>query len=151
MSSLCLLLSFVKACQWPCLSPCAQLCHRWSITTGGSLLQAEPCGPANPDKSAINASPQSNALIGLDRHSGPYASFMPPRPQKPGVGRYVHVHVCVVSLLHYSAPAVWGLCHWFLLPCFIGPEYTVSQSAVSVCLSACIQVHVLMWKCHIAL
>lgn len=62
---------------------------------------AEPHGPADPDKSAVNASRQPNALIGSDMHSGPYASFMPPRPQKPGVGRYVCMCVSVCAFLYY--------------------------------------------------
>lgn len=90
-------LSYLTACQWPCLSPCDQLRQRWSITTGGGLLLAKPDGPADTDKSALNECPQMNALIGSDRHSRPYASFMPHRPQKPGVGRYVWL-VCLVSL-----------------------------------------------------
>lgn len=60
-------------------------------------MLAEPNGPADPDKSAVNANPQPNAMIGSDRHSGPYASFMPPRPQKTGVDRYV----CVPAFLYY--------------------------------------------------
>lgn len=113
-SFLCLVLSCLKECQWLCLSLCGQLCHRWSITTGGSLLLGKPRGPDDLDKSAINASPQPNALIGSDRHSGPYASFLPPRPQK---NRCRQVCVRVVFQLYYSAPAVGGLCHQFLLPC----------------------------------
>lgn len=92
--------SYLTACQWPCLSLCDQLRQRWSITTGGGLLLAKPNGSADPDKSALNACPQMNALIGSDRHSGPYASFMPHRPQKAGVARYVWL-VCPVSLCVY--------------------------------------------------
>ena len=94
---------------------------------------AEPHGPDDPDKSAVNASSQPNALIGSDRHSGPYASFMPLRPQKPGVGE-VCVCVCVcLSLLHYSAPAVGGLCLWFLPLVPLTQQYALLWSAECVC------------------
>ncbi len=112
---------------------------------------AEPHGPADPDKSAVNASPQPNALIGSDRHSGPYASFMPPRPQKKQVQAGMCVHVCVcLSLLHYSAPAVGGLCVCFLFPWFNNTQYS-GQLCVCVCVCVYMCVHVPMCKCHITL
>lgn len=102
-------LYYLTTCQWPCLSPCGQLCHRWSITIGGGLLLAKAHRLTDPDKSAVNASSQLNALIGSDRHSGPYASFMPPGPQKSSVGRYVmcvYVYILFLKNIQHSAPAV---------------------------------------------
>lgn len=80
---------------WSCLisehasgnvSPCGLLCHRWSITTGVGLLLAEAHG--SPWSSQISGKCQLSALIGSVMYSGPFASFMPPKPKKSGVGRY---------------------------------------------------------------
>lgn len=109
---LCLVLSCLKLCQWPCLSLCGQLCHRWSITTGGGLLLAEPRGPADPDKWAVNASPQPTALIGSDRHSGPYASFMPLDP------RCRQVCVCVPFSTTLFSTCCWGFMSLVSFPLF---------------------------------
>lgn len=101
-------LYYLTTCQRPCLSPCGQLCHRWSITIGGGLLLAKAHRLTDPDKSAVNASSQLNALIGSDRHSGPYASFMPPGPQKSSVGRYV---MCVyVYILFVKKRPTFSTC-----------------------------------------
>lgn len=149
LSFLCLVLSCLKACQWPCFSLCGRLCHRWSITTGGSLLLAKPCGPADPDKSVVNASPQPRAMIGSDRHSGPYASLLPPRPQKPGVGRYVCV--CTISTALFST-CCWGFMSPVFAPLFLWLKSTQCRSQLCVCtwmrVSLCMWVHVPMWKCH---
>lgn len=142
-SFLCLVLSCLRACQWPCLPPCGQLCHRWSITTGGGLLLAEPHGPADPDKSAVNASPQPNALIGSDRRSGPYASFMPPRPQKPGVGRYVCLRVCEPPSTTLFSTCCLGFVSLVSSPCSLGPTvHGIPVSWLCVCVAECSCTHV---------
>lgn len=148
-SFLCLVLSCLKLCQWPCLSLCGQLCHRWSITTGGGLLLAEPRGPADPDKSAVNASPQPTALIGSDRHSGPYASFMPLDP------RCRQVCVCVPFSTTLFSTCCWGFMSLVSFPLFpwLNSTQCSGQLSVCVCGNACLCVF--MWpclfKCHITL
>lgn len=63
----------------------------------------------------------------------------PLHPKKPGVGRYVCACVCL-SLLHYSVPAVGGLCLWFLFPSTL--DSTVHSVVVScVCVHLCVFMH----------
>lgn len=137
-SFLCLVLSCLKLCQWPCLSLCGQLCHRWSITTGGGLLLAEPRGPADPDKSAVNASPQPNALIGSDRHSGPYASFMPLDP------RCRQVCVCVPFSTTLFSTCCWGFMSVVSFPLSPWLNSTQCSGQLSVCVCG---MHACVYSC----
>lgn len=149
--------SFLPSCVWSCLvskhasghvSPCVASC----VTGDPSpqvevLLLAGPHGPADPDKSAVNASRQLNVLIGSDMHSRPYASFMPPRPQKPGVGRYVCVCVCV--LLNYIIQhLLWGVYVSFSFPLFPWLNSTQYSGQLKVCVFMLVCVYVAMCMCH---
>lgn len=99
---------------WSCLisehasgnvSPCGLLCHRWSITTGVGLLLAEAHG--SPWSSQISRKCQLSALIGSVMYSGPFASFMPPKPKKSGVGRYAWCACVLTCTLSTFLPESW--------------------------------------------
>lgn len=84
------------------VSPCGPLCHRWSITTGVGLLLAEAHG--SPWSSQISGKCQLSALIGSVMYSGPFASFMPPKPRKVRCRQVCLMCVCA-DLLSQHFPA----------------------------------------------
>lgn len=102
---------------------------------------AEPRGPADPDKSAVNASPQPNALIGSDRHSGPYASFMPLDP------RCRQVCVCVSFSTTLFSTCCWGFMSLLSFPLFPWLNSTQCSGQLSVCVCGYACLCVFMWPC----
>lgn len=136
----------VTSCVWSCLvSNCASghVSPRVaSCVTGDPSPQVEayywpnPVGPADPDKSAVNATPQPSALIGSDRHSGPYASSMPLDP------RCRQVCVCVPFTTTLFSTCCWGFMSLVSFPSFPRLNSTQCSGQLSVCLCESVLVRV---------
>lgn len=92
----CLLVSYLISRPRPRLSPCGQLCHRWSITRRRRFIIGQTSQARQSRQISCKCQGLSRVLrLVVTGTAGLMPATCPQDPKKTGVGKSVHLCVCV--------------------------------------------------------